>query len=149
MRALIQRVSESHVSINNHIHGSIGKGFLILLGIEQTDSTEDVDWLSQKISQMRIFNDEAGKMNLNLEQIKGEVLVVSQFTLHAATAKGNRPSFIKAARPEIAIPLYEYFIYALSEKIEVVKTGVFGADMQIHLINDGPVTIFIDTKQRE
>jgi D-tyrosyl-tRNA(Tyr) deacylase len=149
MRAIIQRVSESSVTIDHQIHSKIGNGFLVLLGIEQNDTNEDADWLCQKITQMRIFNDENGKMNLNLEQIQGEILIVSQFTLHAATAKGNRPSFIKAARPETAIPLYEYFIKAVSVNVANVKTGIFGADMKINLTNDGPVTIFIDSKQRE
>lgn len=149
MRAIIQRVSESSVTINDKIHSKINHGFLVLLGIEQHDTAEDADWLCQKITQMRIFNDEHGKMNLNLEQIQGEILVVSQFTLHAATAKGNRPSFIKAARPETAIPLYEQFVNTLLTKVATVKTGVFGADMKVSLTNDGPVTIFIDSKQRE
>ncbi len=149
MRAIIQRVSESSVAIDHQIHSKIGNGFLVLLGIEHNDTTEDANWLCQKITQMRVFNDENGKMNLNLEQIQGEILIVSQFTLHAATAKGNRPSFIKAARPETAIPLYEYFINAVSKNVANVKTGIFGADMKINLTNDGPVTIFIDSKQRE
>ena len=149
MRAIIQRVSESSVTIDHQIHSKIGNGFLVLLGIEHNDTTEDANWLCQKITQMRVFNDENGKMNLNLEQIQGEILIVSQFTLHAATSKGNRPSFIKAARPETAIPLYEYFIKAVSVNVMNVKTGIFGADMKINLTNDGPVTIFIDSKQRE
>lgn len=149
MRAIIQRVTESSVTIDQQIHAKINCGFLVLLGIEHEDTNEDADWLSQKITQMRIFNDENGKMNLNLEQIQGEILIVSQFTLHAATAKGNRPSFINAARPETAIPLYEYFIKAVSVNVMNVKTGIFGADMKINLTNDGPVTIFIDSKERE
>lgn len=149
MRAIIQRVSESSVTIDQKIHAKISCGFLVLLGIEHEDTSKDADWLCQKITQMRVFNDENGKMNLNLEQIQGEILIVSQFTLHAATAKGNRPSFIKAARPETAIPLYEYFIKRISDQIKTVKTGIFGADMKVSLINDGPVTIFIDSKQRE
>jgi D-tyrosyl-tRNA(Tyr) deacylase len=149
MRAIIQRVSESSVKIDQKIHAQISCGFLVLLGIEHEDSLQDADWLCQKITQMRIFNDENGKMNLNLEQIQGEILIVSQFTLHAATAKGNRPSFIKAAQPETAIPLYEYFLKIISAKIPTVKTGIFGADMKVSLINDGPVTIFIDSKHRE
>lgn len=149
MRAIIQRVSESAVIIDQKIHAKINCGFLVLLGIEQGDTNKDADWLCQKITQMRIFNDENGKMNLDLEQIQGEILIVSQFTLHAATAKGNRPSFVKAAKPETAIPLYQYFIDTISANIQIVKTGIFGADMKVSLINDGPVTIFIDSKQRE
>lgn len=149
MRAIIQRVSESSVTIHQKIHAQINRGFLVLLGIENQDNQEDADWLVQKITQMRIFNDENDKMNLNIDQVNGEILVISQFTLHAATAKGNRPSFIKAAKPETAIPLYEYFIKRISDQIKTVKTGIFGADMKVSLINDGPVTIFIDSKQRE
>lgn len=149
MRAIIQRVSESSVTIHQKIHAQINRGFLVLLGIEHQDNQEDADWLVQKITQMRIFNDENDKMNLNIDQVNGEILVISQFTLHAATAKGNRPSFIKAAKPDQALPLYEYFIQLLKEKSITVKSGVFGADMKVSLINDGPVTIFIDSKQRE
>jgi len=149
MRAIIQRVSESSVTINQKNHAQINRGFLVLLGIEHQDNQEDADWLIQKITQMRIFNDENDKMNLNIDQVNGEILVISQFTLHAATAKGNRPSFIKAAKQDHALPLYEHFVHSLKEKISTVKTGIFGADMKVALINDGPVTIFIDSKQRE
>ena len=150
MRVLIQRVSEAAVKIDERIHGEINKGLLILLGIEHEDSKEDADWLIQKINGLRIFSDEEGKMNLSSEDIKCEFLVVSQFTLHASTKKGNRPSYIKAARPETAIPLYEYFIEQLGKTSQSkVATGVFGADMKVSLINEGPVTIWIDSKNRE
>lgn len=150
MRILIQRVKSASVSINNEIHSSIAKGLLILVGIEEADNQEDIDWLCKKASQLRIFNDEKGVMNLSVKDINGEVLIVSQFTLHAKTAKGNRPSYIKAAKPEISIPLYEKFCANMQELIEKeVKTGVFGADMQISLINDGPVTIWMDSKERD
>lgn len=149
MRVVIQRVLESSVSINNTIHSSIEKGLLILLGIEAEDNKEDIDWLANKISNLRIFNDSVGKMNLSLLDIKGEALIVSQFTLHASTKKGTRPSFIKAAKPEIAIPLYERFKSTMNLKLgNEVKSGEFGADMKISLINDGPVTIIIDSKDR-
>jgi D-aminoacyl-tRNA deacylase len=150
MRAVIQRVSEASVSINQEKHSHIEKGLLILLGIEHNDTNEDAQWLSKKISQLRIFNDSDTIMNLSVCEISGEILVVSQFTLHALTKKGNRPSYIKAAPSEIAIPLYEYFIKELHAELgKEIKTGVFGAMMQIHLINDGPVTILIDTKNKE
>ena len=150
MRVVIQRVQEASVSIDGQVHAHTGKGLLILLGIEETDEEEDVRWLSAKIPKLRIFNDEAGVMNLSLEDIQGEVLLVSQFTLHAGTRKGNRPSYIRAARPEKAIPLYEKFIEALTPLLQKpVRTGVFGADMQVRLINDGPVTILMDSKQKE
>jgi len=150
MRAVIQRVSEASVMADGKLSGQIGKGFLVLLGIEQEDTVEDADWLVDKISQMRIFQDEADKMNLSLDQVNGEVLVISQFTLHASCKKGNRPSFIKASRPEHAIPLYEYFNKSLSLRTgKPVKTGVFGADMKVSLINDGPVTILLDSKLKE
>ncbi len=150
MRAVIQRVSEASVTIDDQVHSSIQHGLMLLLGIEDADDKSDADWLSSKISQMRIFSDVDGKMNLSVKDIDGGILVVSQFTLHALTAKGNRPSFIKAARPEKAIPLYEYFVDSLKLVSECeVKTGVFGADMEIALINDGPVTIIIDSKNKE
>jgi len=150
MRTVIQRVSEASVQANGLLTGKINQGFLVLLGIEQADEKEDADWLADKISQMRIFSDEEGKMNLSLNQIHGEVLVISQFTLHASCKKGNRPSFIKAARPEQAIPLYEYFMQTLSTLIgQPVKSGVFGADMKVTLVNEGPVTILLDSKNKE
>src|SRR6188508_126058 len=150
MRTVIQRVSEASVHADGLLTGKINQGFLVLLGIEQADEKEDADWLADKISQMRIFSDEEGKMNLSLNQIHGEVLVISQFTLHASCKKGNRPSFIKSARPEQAIPLYEYFHADLSGKLgRPVATGTFGADMKVALVNDGPVTIVMDSKNRE
>jgi D-aminoacyl-tRNA deacylase len=150
MRAVIQRVSQASVEIEGQIKGSISKGFLILLGIEEADSKEDTHWLSTKIAQLRIFNDENGKMNHSLQEIDGNILLISQFTLHAQTKKGNRPSFIKAARPEIAIPLYKHFIEEMGHKIgKKIETGEFGADMKVSLINDGPVTICMDTKNKE
>lgn len=150
MRILIQRVAEAAVKIDGKIHGEINKGLLILLGIEHEDTKEDADWLIQKITGLRIFSDEEGKMNLSSIDINGEFLVVSQFTLHASTKKGNRPSYIKAARPETAIPLYEYFVEQLEKNSQSkVATGVFGADMKVSLVNDGPVTIWIDSKNRE
>ncbi len=149
MRIVIQRVSEASVKINEELINEIHRGFLILIGIENDDDESDVIWLVQKCANLRIFNDEEGKMNLSLADINGETLVISQFTLHAATKKGNRPSFIKAARPERAIPLYELFCEKLAAENLVVKKGVFAADMQVSLINDGPVTIIIDSKNRE
>ncbi len=150
MRAVIQRVANASVTIHGEIVSAIGPGFMVLLGIETEDTTEDADWLSSKIAQLRVFSDEAGLMNKALQDIDGAVLVVSQFTLHASYKKGNRPSFIKAARPEQAIPLYEYFVSRLSATIgKPVTTGRFGADMQVALVNDGPVTIIMDTKNRD
>lgn len=150
MRAVIQRVSEASVKIEEKLTTQIGEGLLILLGIEDSDSTEDIEWLSGKISRLRIFRDEAGMMNLSVKDINGEVLVISQFTLHASIKKGNRPSFIRAAKPDIAIPLYQKFIRQLSTDLGIdIQTGDFGAYMKISLINDGPVTITIDTKNRE
>ncbi|MBL7766485.1 MAG: D-tyrosyl-tRNA(Tyr) deacylase [Chitinophagaceae bacterium] len=149
MRAVIQRVSSASVSIEGLIHASIPRGFMVLLGIENTDTLEDIEWLSGKISQMRIFNDEQGLMNLSLKDVNGSLLLVSQFTLHASTKKGNRPSFIQAARPEQAIPLYESMVRQLEKDLgQPISTGIFGADMQVELINDGPVTIIIDSKNR-
>jgi len=150
MRAVIQRVSTASVTINGDMKSAIGTGFMVLLGIEAADAEEDAEWLCSKIAQLRVFADEAGLMNKSLKEVDGEVLVVSQFTLHASYKKGNRPSFIKAARPEQAIPLYEYFIKTLSQVIEkLVATGTFGADMKVALVNDGPVTIIMDTKNKE
>ena len=149
MRVVLQRVSEANVRIDGKVHGKITSGLVLLLGIEQNDNNEDIDWLLNKIVSMRIFPDAEGKMNLSLEEIQGELLIISQFTLHASTKKGNRPSFIKAARPETAIPLYENFIHEAKHKVAKVATGEFGADMKVQLINDGPVTIIIDSKNRE
>ena len=150
MRAVIQRVSEASVTIEGSLKSSISKGFLVLLGIETEDTKDDADWLSGKIALLRVFIDENGLMNKDIKEVNGEILLVSQFTLHAAYKKGNRPSFIKAARPEQAIPLYEYFITSLSENTgKQVSTGTFGADMKVALVNDGPVTIIMDTKNRE
>jgi D-tyrosyl-tRNA(Tyr) deacylase len=150
MRAVIQRVSEATVIIENEIISRIEIGLVILLGIEIDDNTEDVKWLANKISQLRIFSDIEGKMHNSITDVNGAVIVVSQFTLHAKTKKGNRPSYIKAARPEQAIPLYELFKEELSQLLgKKVKSGVFGANMQVSLINDGPVTIIIDTKNKE
>ncbi len=150
MRVVIQRVSEASVSIDNEINGKIGNGLLILVGIEDDDSKEDISWLVNKILKMRIFNDEAGIMNCSLQDINAEVLVISQFTLHASTKKGNRPSYIKAAKPDIAIPLYENFILEIEDQLDKkVERGIFGADMKVALTNDGPVTIIIDSKSKE
>ena len=150
MRAVIQRVSEAKVTASNEIQGVIGKGLLLLVGFEPEDTTDDLEWMAKKVSQLRIFNDEEGLMNLDLSDVDGEVLVVSQFTLHAKTKKGNRPSYIRAAKPDVAIPLYEEFVKDLSFMTgKEVQTGAFGADMQVSLVNDGPVTIWIDTKQKE
>lgn len=150
MRVVIQRVTEAFVSINHVEHAKIKQGLLVLVGIEDNDSQEDINWLAGKISRLRLFNDSNGVMNVPLDEVDGELLVVSQFTLHASTKKGNRPSYIKASKPEYAIPLYESFIEALKEECNTnVKSGVFGADMKIQLINDGPVTLIIDSKNRE
>jgi|TARA_B110000196_G_scaffold58781_1_gene48772 D-tyrosyl-tRNA(Tyr) deacylase len=150
MRAVIQRVSQSSVKVNGKTLGQTSLGLVILLGIEEVDNRIDVEWLAKKVIGLRIFSDEQGKMNLNIEAAGGELLVISQFTLHASTKKGTRPSFIKAARPEQAIPLYEAFIEECEKLIgKSVARGKFGADMQVELINDGPVTITIDTKNKE
>ena len=150
MRVVIQRVSKASVSVGNEITGKIGAGLLILAGFEDSDTIEDIEWLSKKIVQLRIFNDNEGLMNLSVKDIAGDILLVSQFTLHAETKKGNRPSFIKAAKPDIAIPLYENFKNQLGNDLgKHVNTGVFGAMMEVDLINDGPVTIIIDTKNKE
>lgn len=149
MIAVIQRVSEASVKIENHIKGQIQQGLLILLGITHEDTQEDIDWLCKKIVQMRIFSDSEGKMNLSLMDIDGEILLISQFTLYANTRKGNRPSFTEAAKPEVAIPLYEKFIQKVEENLgKSIQTGKFGADMQVSLVNDGPVTIIIDSRNR-
>jgi D-tyrosyl-tRNA(Tyr) deacylase len=149
MIAVIQRVSEASVAIDGIIKSKINKGLLILLGIEETDNDEDIEWLTAKIINLRIFNDENGVMNISVKDDGGDIIVVSQFTLHASTKKGNRPSYIKAAKPEIAVPLYEKFLSGLSAQLsKPVQTGEFGADMKVSLINDGPVTIVIDTKNK-
>lgn len=150
MRAVIQRVSKASVTVEKKITASIGNGLLILLGIEDADTEEDIKWLSRKIANLRIFNDADGVMNTSLLDVNGDAVVVSQFTLHAATKKGNRPSYLKASKPTIAIPLYEGFVSQLEMDLgKPVGTGVFGADMQLELINNGPVTIVIDTKNKE
>ena len=150
MRVIIQRVSGCFVSIKGEIKSNIGTGLLVLAGFENEDSEDDLLWISRKISGLRIFNDEEGMMNLSIKDISGEILLVSQFTLHAKTKKGNRPSYIKAAKPEIAVPLYEKFIKICEKEIgKEIKTGEFGADMQISLINDGPVTIILDSKNKD
>lgn len=149
MIAVVQRVASASVTIENEIRSSISRGLLVLLGIEDADGKEDVDWLSSKIVNLRIFADEQGVMNVSLKDIGGDLLIVSQFTLHASTKKGNRPSYIKAAKPDVAIPLYESFIRAMEENLsKPVQTGEFGADMKVNLLNDGPVTIIIDTKNK-
>lgn len=150
MRAVIQRVSKASVSIHDEVKSNIGLGLLILLGIEDADLTEDIEWLCGKIAKLRIFADENDVMNLSVVDVNGEILVVSQFTLHASTKKGNRPSYIKAAKPEVAIPLYETFVKKLEEETgKPVQTGEFGAMMDVSLVNSGPVTILIDSKNRE
>jgi D-tyrosyl-tRNA(Tyr) deacylase len=150
MIAVIQRTQYASVRIEGKTSGSIDEGLLVLLGIEDADSSEDIDWLSKKVMQLRIFNDDKGVMNRSVQDVDGEVMVVSQFTLHASTRKGNRPSYIKAARPEVAIPLYESFVKACQQfTSKPVQTGEFGADMKVELLNDGPVTIIIDTKDRK
>jgi len=150
MRAVIQRASEASVTIDGQVRGRIGLGLVVLLGIEEADDAEDIDWLCGKIARMRVFTDEAGLMNKSLADVGGGVLLISQFTLHASTRKGNRPSFTRAARPEIAIPLYEQLIATLERALgQAVATGEFGASMRVALVNDGPVTITIDSKNRE
>jgi D-tyrosyl-tRNA(Tyr) deacylase len=150
MRVVLQRVTSASVTVSEKIVAEIQKGLLVLVGIEDADTQEDIDWLVTKITQLRIFGDENEVMNLSVEEVNGDVLVVSQFTLHAATKKGNRPSYIKAARPEVAIPLYEKFVSTLENKLgKNVPTGIFGADMKVALLNDGPVTIIIDSKNKE
>ncbi|GHV47790.1 D-aminoacyl-tRNA deacylase [Bacteroidia bacterium] len=150
MRTIIQRVKKSRVIVDDNEVSSIGKGLLIFLGIEDIDNQEDIDWLANKIINLRIFNDENGIMNRSVTEINGEIMVVSQFTLMASTKKGNRPSYIKASKPNIAIPIYEAFCNKLESILgKKIKTGIFGADMKIEIINDGPVTIFMDTKNKE
>ncbi|MDP7013403.1 MAG: D-aminoacyl-tRNA deacylase [Verrucomicrobiota bacterium] len=150
MRAVIQRASKASVTIDGGVCGRIGLGLVVLLGIEEADDAGDIDWLCGKIARMRVFTDEAGLMNKSLADVDGGVLLISQFTLHASTKKGNRPSFTRSAKPEIAIPLYEQFIARLEAELgQAVKTGEFGASMQVALVNDGPVTITIDSKSRE
>ncbi|HTS43884.1 MAG TPA: D-aminoacyl-tRNA deacylase [Puia sp.] len=150
MRAVIQRVTRAGVRISGELKSAIGEGLLVLLGIEDSDGDEDIRWLSGKIVNLRIFNDENGVMNISVRETGGNILLVSQFTLHASTKKGNRPSYIRASKPDIAIPLYEKMIRQLGEDLEKeIQTGEFGADMKVELLNDGPVTIVIDTKSRE
>lgn len=150
MRVVIQRVTEASVTIDGSVKSKIGLGLLILLGVEPEDEVADIEWLSKKISNLRIFNDENDVMNRSVQDVGGEIIVVSQFTLHASTKKGNRPSYIKAAKPDIAIPMYEQFVKQLSfDSDTTVQTGEFGADMKVRLLNDGPVTILMDTKNRE
>ncbi len=150
MKVVIQRVAQSSVTIDSKIVAEIQKGLLILVGIEDSDDQEDIDWLVGKIIKIRVFEDENHVMNLSVQDIEGDIIVVSQFTLHASTKKGNRPSYIKAAKPEVAIPLYENFVQHLEKEFcKKVQTGVFGADMKVLLLNDGPVTIAIDSKNRE
>ncbi|MBI3137062.1 MAG: D-tyrosyl-tRNA(Tyr) deacylase [Sphingobacteriales bacterium] len=150
MRAVIQRVSRARVTIEGKVHSEIGWGLLVLLGIEDADTEEDIQWLSGKIINLRIFNDAAGVMNESVKDKSGDILLVSQFTLHASTKKGNRPSYIKASKPGVAVPIYEKMIAQLSRDLgKSVSTGIFGADMKVELLNDGPVTIVMDTKERE
>ncbi|WP_318309690.1 D-aminoacyl-tRNA deacylase [Flagellimonas crocea] len=150
MRTVLQRVLRASVTVEGELISSIGQGLLVLLGIEDADSVEDIEWLTNKIVNLRIFNDENDMMNRSLLDVDGEIIVVSQFTLHAQTKKGNRPSYIKAAKPDIAIPLYEEFVQRMEQRLgKKVGTGVFGADMKVELLNDGPVTITIDTKNKE
>ena len=149
MKAVLQRVSQASVSINGQVNGAIDKGLLILLGVTHEDSQEDIDWLIRKIMNMRIFSDTEGLMNLSCQDVEGRYLVISQFTLQASTKKGNRPSYIAAARPELAIPLYETFVKQLGVLTQTdIETGIFGADMKVSLLNDGPVTIIIDSKNK-
>ena len=150
MRAVIQRVSKARVTIEEKIKGQIENGLLVLMGIEDADTAEDIEWLSARIVNLRIFNDEKGVMNISVKDISGNILLISQFTLHASTKKGNRPSYIKASKPDIAIPIYEKMIEQLSIDLgKQIQTGIFGADMKIELLNDGPVTIVIDTRNKE
>ena len=150
MRVVIQRVSQASVTVDSKIVADIQKGLLVLVGIEDADTQEDIDWLAGKIIKMRIFGDENDVMNCSVQDIDGEIIVVSQFTLHASTKKGNRPSYIKASKPEFAIPMYENFVKALEKEFEKkVQTGIFGSDMKVNLLNDGPVTIVMDSKNRE
>lgn len=148
MKVVVQRVKHASVTIDGKINGKIEHGFLVLLGIHSTDSEQDVDYLVKKVTNLRIFTDENDKMNLSLKDVNGQLLIISQFTLYGNCKDGNRPSFIEAARPETAIPLYEYFISECKKQIPIVETGIFGADMKVELLNDGPVTIIIDSKDR-
>lgn len=150
MRVVIQRVSNARVTVEGSITGSIGKGLLVLLGIEEADNEEDLRWLSNKIVNLRIFNDASGVMNLSVKEAAGDVLLVSQFTLHASTKKGNRPSYIRAGKPDVAIPMYEKMKTQLAQDLgKPVQSGIFGADMKVELLNDGPVTILVDSRNRE
>lgn len=150
MKVVIQRVSRANVQVEGKITGEIGAGLLVLLGIEDTDTNEDIQWLSNKIVNLRIFNDENGVMNKSVLEMNGNILMVSQFTLHASTKKGNRPSYIRASKPEFAIPLYQKMIAQIETDLsKAIQTGIFGADMKVELLNDGPVTIIIDTKNKE
>lgn len=150
MRVVIQRVSEASVTIDQKVNGQIGNGLLVLVGIEDADTLEDIQWLCNKMVNLRIFNDENGVMNCSVKDVNGDILVVSQFTLHASTKKGNRPSYIKASKPTIAVPVYESFKKVLTEELgKPIQTGIFGADMKVALLNDGPVTILIDSKNKE
>ncbi|WP_338731638.1 D-aminoacyl-tRNA deacylase [Mangrovimonas cancribranchiae] len=150
MKAVIQRVSKASVTINNNTTANIQQGVLVLLGVEDSDTNQDIEWLSRKINNLRIFNDEKGVMNRSLIDVNGDAIIVSQFTLHASTKKGNRPSYIKAAKPDVAIPMYEAFVKQFETDLgKPVQTGEFGADMKVDLLNDGPVTIIIDTKNKE
>lgn len=150
MKVVIQRVSSAAVTVDENIVAEIQKGLLVLVGIEDADTQEDIDWLSQKISNLRIFGDENEVMNLSVKDVNGEMIVVSQFTLHASTKKGNRPSYIKASKPDFAIPMYENFVQKMESELgKKVQTGIFGADMKVSLVNDGPVTILIDSKNKE
>ena len=146
MRVVVQRVKHASVTINGTVNGKINNGFLVLLGVQSTDSEQDVDYLVKKVTNLRIFSDENDKMNLSLKDVNGELLIVSQFTLYANCKEGNRPSFVEAAKPDVAIPLYEYFVSECTKIIPVVETGIFGADMKVNLLNDGPVTIIMDSK---
>ena len=146
MRVVVQRVKHASVTIHGTVNGKINNGFLVLLGVQSTDSEQDVDYLVKKVTNLRIFSDENDKMNLSLKDVNGELLIVSQFTLYANCKEGNRPSFVEAAKPDIAIPLYEYFVSECKKIIPVVETGIFGADMKVNLLNDGPVTIIMDSK---
>lgn len=150
MKVVIQRVSFASVTIDEKVKSAIGKGLLVLAGFEETDTKEDLQWMAAKLVNLRIFSDENGMMNLSVKEVQGDVLIVSQFTLHATTKKGNRPSFIRAAKPDVAIPLYEQFVKLVETELgKTVATGEFGADMKVSLLNDGPVTIIIDSKNRE
>jgi D-tyrosyl-tRNA(Tyr) deacylase len=150
MRAVLQRTAFASVKVDGNITGSIQKGLLVLIGIEDADAVEDIEWLSSKIVNLRVFDDENGVMNLSVKDVEGDILLISQFTLHAATKKGNRPSYIKASKPDVAIPIYEKMITQLETDLgKKIQTGIFGADMKVELLNDGPVTIMIDTKNKE